>query len=297
MADGPTKTSAGVIIKALAGFYYVETDGGVLECRARGKFRREDVSPLVGDKVKLEPHGDGKGTVTEILPRKNEFSRPPVANIDVMVIVASAAPPVTDPFLIDRMAAVAELAGAEPIICLNKCDLDSADSLHGVYAGAGFRVFRVSAGTGEGTPELLRALRGLTSALTGNSGVGKSSILNALGLDIETGEVSEKLGRGRHTTRYVSLHSVDGALITDTPGFSSFDADGAALKAPEDLAPAFRDFAPYLGKCRFRDCSHTKEPGCAVLRAVELGELAASRHRSYARLYAEALDACARRYK
>jgi ribosome biogenesis GTPase len=287
-----------VIIKALAGFYYVRTDEPrVYECRARGRFRSENISPLVGDRVVFQQHGDDKGTVTEILPRKNVFSRPSVANIDALVIVASAAMPVTEPFLIDRMTAAAELVGAEPIICLNKCDLADADELYEIYSRAGFRVFRVSAETGAGTDALHGALRGLTSALTGNSGVGKSSILNALGLDLETGEVSEKLGRGRHTTRHVSLYDVDGALVTDTPGFSSFDAERAERRTAAELSPAFREFAPYLGECRFRDCTHTAEPGCAVIRAVQNGEISESRHHSYTRLYAEAEEARRREYK
>jgi ribosome biogenesis GTPase len=297
-AKTPGIEARGVIIKALAGYYYVDSgESGVIECRARGKFRKQSVSPLVGDRVVIQTHGDGEGTVTEILPRRNEFTRPPTANIDAMIIVASAAPPVTDPFLIDRMAAMAELSDAEPVICLNKCDLNAADELFDIYSRAGFRVFRVSAETGEGTAELHAALIGKTSALTGNSGVGKSSILNALGLDIKTGEVSEKLGRGRHTTRYVRLYDVRGAFFTDTPGFSSFDAEQASMRDPASLERAFREFAPYLGKCRFRDCAHTREPGCAVLQAVERGDIGRSRHRSYERLHAEALAARSREYK
>ncbi|MDR2421044.1 MAG: ribosome small subunit-dependent GTPase A [Oscillospiraceae bacterium] len=295
MADAVT----GVIVEALAGFYYVKADEsrGIIECRARGRFRSENISPLVGDRAEAELHGENKGTVTRILPRKNEFARPPVANIDAMVIVASAAPPVTETYLIDRMAAAAELAGAEPVICLNKLDLNDAGALYGIYSRAGFRVFRVSARTGEGTEELLHALRGRTSALTGSSGVGKSSILNALGLDIATGEVSGKLGRGRHTTRHVRLYDIKGALVTDTPGFSAFDTERAAPKTSAELERAFRDFAPYLGHCRFRDCSHTSEPGCAVLEAARRGEIASARHRSYVRLCAEAAEARAREYK
>jgi ribosome biogenesis GTPase len=287
----------GIITKALSGVYFVRSDGKTYECKARGRFRYENASPLVGDAVVIELKSENSGTVTQILPRKNSFVRPPVANIDVMVIVASAVNPVTDPFLIDRMAVIAGTSGAESVICLNKCDLDVADALFDIYTRAGFPVFRVSAETGEGTAELLAALRGKTAAFTGNSGVGKSSILNALGLELKTGEVSEKLGRGRHTTRHTEIHDVDGAFIIDTPGFSSFDTGMMERLPREDLERAFIDFVPYLGKCRFRDCAHIREPGCAILEAVEGGEIVRSRHESYIRLTDLENELKAREYK
>ena len=231
--------------------------------------------------------------VDAIAPRRSEFHRPAVANIDQLVIVASGATPVTDPFLIDRMTAIALAKGCPSVICFNKADLDRADSLFDVYRQAGFQTLRVSAETGEGIEELRAAIAGNVSAFTGNSGVGKSSILNALYPDfgIETGEVSEKLGRGRHTTRHVELFRLScGALAADTPGFSSFDTDKMELCRKEELQYRFREFAPYLDKCRFQDCAHIKEKGCAVLDAVKEGKISPSRHQSYVRLYEQAKE-------
>ncbi len=278
----------GRIVKALSGFYYVDTGaGGPIPCRGRGKLRHQKATPLVGDRVEITVLEDGTGMVDAILPRKNQFRRPMVANIDQLIIVASAAVPVTDPFLIDRMAAAAEWKGCEPIICFNKWDLVRAEELAGLYRAAGFPTLKVSAETGEGIPELAAALAGKVSAFTGNTGVGKSSILNAIqpGFALRTGEISEKLGRGRHTTRHVELFPVGDGLVADTPGFSSFDAEEAEPIPGEELAAAFRDFRPYLGRCRFQGCAHVKERGCAVLEAVRAGEIAPGRHRSYVRLY------------
>ena len=280
------------IIKALSGFYYVQTEGGVVECRARGKFRKEGVSPLVGDLVRIERSGKS-GTVTEILPRKNSFIRPAVANVDLLVLLASCAIPQTEPFLIDRVLAIAGQQGVEPLICVNKNDLEPGEGLAGIYRRAGFRVIVTSAETGEGIDELRAAISGKLSAFTGNSGVGKSSILNALcpELKLPVGEVSEKLGRGRHTTRHIELYCLgNGTFVADTPGFSSFDTDELGFALKERLPETFLDFAPYLDGCRFVGCSHTKEKGCAVLEAVRAGKLSASRHASYLRLYNELKD-------
>jgi len=278
----------GIIFKALSGFYYVVTEGGeTLCCRARGRFRHAGASPLVGDRVSVTKDGEN-GVLEEIKPRKNSFIRPPVANIDVMVIVASGAIPVTDPFLIDRMTVICEKNDCEPYICLNKTDLVSADGLYDTYVKAGFRVFRVSAATGEGLDELKDALRGKICAFTGNSGVGKSSLLNKLEpqLSIPTGDVSQKLGRGRHTTRHVELIRLGfDAVCADTPGFSSFDTEMMDDAPASELKAAFREFRPYEGSCRFADCAHVKELGCAVLAAIKRGEIAPSRHLSYVRLY------------
>lgn len=283
----------GQIVKALSGFYYVDTGTGEpLPCRGRGKLRHQRVTPLVGDRVEITPTGEGTGMVDAVLPRKNRFSRPAVANIDQMVIVCSGAVPVTDPFLIDRMAAMAEWKGCQPLIVFNKCDLERADALAAVYRAAGFPTLQVSAQTGEGMDALSAAVAGKVSAFTGNSGVGKSSILNALqpGFSLRVGEVSEKLGRGRHTTRHVELFPVAGGLVADTPGFSSFDADQMEAIPKEELAAAFREFAPFLDGCRFQGCAHVKERGCAVREAVETGRIAPSRHDSYVRLYEQARE-------
>ena len=284
----------GIILKALSGFYYVDGgDGALTACRGRGKFRHQKLIPLVGDRVRFTPLGEGAGILDEILPRKNQFQRPAVANIDQLVVIASGAVPVTDPFLIDRVVSIAEGRDCEPVICINKCDLDAAEELYQTYRKAGFLTLRVSAETGEGIPELAAAIAGKVSAFTGNSGVGKSSILNALEPEfrLQVGEVSDKLGRGRHTTRHVELFRLSsGAIVADTPGFSSFDTEGMELRRPEELQYTFREFAPYLDQCRFTGCAHVKEKGCAVLAAVKAGEIPASRHESYVRLYQQAKE-------
>ena len=284
----------GIILKALSGFYYVDGgDGALTACRGRGKFRHQKLTPLVGDRVRFTPLGEGAGILDEILPRKNQFQRPAVANIDQLVVIASGAVPVTDPFLIDRVVSIAEGRDCEPVICINKCDLDAAEELYQTYRKAGFLTLRVSAETGEGIPELAAAIAGKVSAFTGNSGVGKSSILNALepGFHLQVGEVSDRLGRGRHTTRHVELYRLSsGAIVADTPGFSSFDTEGLELLRPEELAGTFREFRPYLDQCRFTGCAHVKEKGCAVLAAVKAGEIPPSRHASYVRLYQQAKE-------
>ena len=280
----------GRIQKALSGFYYVDTGSELLTCRARGKFRKDGISPLVGDRVEVRELGNGDGFLEKILPRRNAFARPAVANIDQLVVIASGATPRTDPFLIDRVAAIAALKGCEVIILLNKCDLDSADELYGIYRAAGFQTLRVSAETGEGLEALKPLISGKLSAFTGNSGVGKSSILNALDSEfhIQVGEVSDALGRGRHTTRHVELFRLScGAEIVDSPGFSSFETDELNLELKHCLPETFREFGPYLDRCRFVGCSHTKEKGCAVLEAVRRGDIQKSRHDSYLRLYEE----------
>ena len=287
-------SSRGRIGKALSGFYYVEMeDGGTLTCRARGKFRKEGLSPLVGDWVEIRETEPGCGMVWEIEPRRNAFARPAVANIDQMVVVASAAVPVTDPFLIDRVTAIAALKNCDVVVCVNKCDLTPGDDLAAIYQQAGFPVLQVSAETGNGIPELCQTLAGKLSAFTGNSGVGKSSILNAVepGFSLRVAEISEKLGRGRHTTRHVELYRLScGGSVIDTPGFSSFEETELGLELKERLPETFIEFRPYLDQCRFVGCSHTREKGCAVLAAVRSGQIPRSRHESYLRLYNELKD-------
>ena len=274
----------------MSGFYYVESDGEVLTCRARGKFRKDGVSPLVGDRVEVRELGAGEGFMERILPRRNAFARPAVANIDQMVMIASAAPPVTDPFLIDRLMSVAVLKGCQVLLVLNKQDLDPADRLYEIYRASGVETLRVSAATGEGVEDLKERLKGKLSAFTGNSGVGKSSILNALdpAFALKTGEVSDALGRGRHTTRHVEIYRLScGGEVIDTPGFSAFETEELNLELKARLPETFPEFLPYLPDCRFVGCSHTKEKGCAVLDALRRGEIQPSRHASYVRLYEE----------
>ena len=278
----------GIIVKALSGFYYVAAEGRLIECKARGRFRLDGSSPLVGDRVLCSLDAHGKGRVDEVKERKNWFIRPAVANIDTLVFIAANTNPVTDPFLVDRFSVIAAEAGCELVVCINKTDIDPGDALFEVFTKAGFPVVRTSAETGEGTDKLRALLRGKVCAFSGNSGVGKSSLLNVLlpEAHIKTGEVSEKLGRGRHTTRHVELYALEAdTYVADTPGFASLDVTMTNVILKEQLQYDFPDFGPYLGSCRFHDCAHLKEPDCAVMKAVAAGEISESRYRSYVKLY------------
>ena len=284
------KKTEGRIIRSLSGFYEVRTAESTVTCRARGHLRKTHETPLTGDLVEITIE-KGKGMVERILPRRNKFVRPAVANVDALVVFAANVNPVTEPFLIDRVAAIAGDQEVEVILCVNKTDLDPAHDLIRIYTKAGFRVIPASAETGEGVEELRQAIDGKLVAFTGNSGVGKSSILNRLSpaLALPVGEVSEKLGRGRHTTRHVELYDLGGdTYVADTPGFSSFDTDQMEIILKENLQYAFPDFGPYVGSCQFHDCTHRKEPGCAVTAALAAGEIEPTRYDSYLRLYEKA---------
>ncbi|MBE6924475.1 MAG: ribosome small subunit-dependent GTPase A [Ruminococcaceae bacterium] len=280
----------GRILRSLSGFYDVQTERGIVTCRARGILRRGGNSPLTGDMVEITVE-HGKGMVERILPRRNWFVRPAVANVDALVIFAANVNPVTEPFLIDRVAAIAGDREVQVYLCINKCDLDPAVDLERIYRAAGFPVILTSAETGDGVEQLRSLIQGKLTAFTGNSGVGKSSILNRLcpELALPTGEVSEKLGRGRHTTRHVELYRLgEDTYVADTPGFSSFDTDQMDVILKENLQYAFPDFGPYLGRCQFHDCTHRKEPGCAVTAALAEGTIEPTRYDSYLRLYEKA---------
>ncbi|MBQ8909929.1 MAG: ribosome small subunit-dependent GTPase A [Oscillospiraceae bacterium] len=282
-----TEKRTGRIIRSISGFYDVQTLGGLVTCRGRGSLRKNQESPLTGDLVEITVE-NGKGMVEKILPRRNRFIRPAVANVDALVVFAANVNPVTEPFLIDRVAAIAGDQEVAVYIVINKCDLDPAIDLYRIYQNAGFPVIVASAETGEGVEELRELISGKLTAFTGNTGVGKSSMLNRLcpELHLATGEVSEKLGRGRHTTRHVELYTLgDDTYVADTPGFSSFDTEQMDVILKDNLQYAFGDFAPYLGDCQFHDCSHRKEPGCAVRQAVEQGKIEKTRYESYLRLY------------
>ena len=282
------KMQTGRIVKSLSGFYDVQTETAVITCRARGHMRRGQI-PLVGDLVEISVE-KGRGMLEKILPRKNSFVRPAVAILDLLVVIAANVNPVTEPFLIDRVAAIAGDQEVPVCVCVNKCDMDPGEDLARIYRQAGYTVIQTSAETGLGVEELRQVVSGKFAAFTGNSGVGKSSILNALEpeLKLQVGEVSEKLGRGRHTTRHVQLYRIGDALIADTPGFSSFDTDQMEVILKENLQYAFPEFGRYLGQCQFRDCSHRSEPGCAVTAALAAGEIGRSRYDSYLRLYEKA---------
>ena len=280
----------GRILRSISGFYDVQTSSGLVTCRARGSLRRGD-SPLTGDLVEISVEKGSKGMVEKILPRRNKFVRPAVANVDALVVFAANVNPITEPFLIDRVAAIAGDQEVPVYLVVNKCDLDPAVDLVRIYRNAGFTVICTSAETGEGVEELRRLIRGKLTAFTGNSGVGKSSVLNRLcpDLALPVGEVSEKLGRGRHTTRHVELYRLEEeTYVADTPGFSSFDTDQMEVILKENLQYAFPDFGRFIGCCQFRDCTHRKEPGCAVTEALASGQIEQSRYDSYLRLYEKA---------
>ena len=273
----------GLIVRALSGFYYVKTgEGQEVECRARGLFRKQEISPCVGDRVELEETGEGKGQVVAILPRKNSLVRPPVANLDLLVLVVSSCEPLPNLLVLDKLLAIAECQNIPPAIVLTKSDLEDPSPVADIYRKVGYPVFVVSSETGEGVEEVRAFLSGKLCAFTGNTGVGKSSLLNRIDprLSIETAQISQKLGRGRHTTRHVQLYEQPGGgYIADTPGFSAVDLERFQVILKEDLELCFPEFEPYRTKCRFTGCSHTKEKGCAVLAAVEAGEIPKSRMR------------------
>lgn len=283
----------GIIVKALSGFYYVSCDGEIYECKARGSFRKSGVYPLVGDIAEITASDNGHGVVEGILPRKNCLKRPPIANIDKLFIVSAFSTPSPNAYIIDKITAIAEYNSIEPIIVFNKCDMGDFTDWVEIYKKAGFKTYVVSASTGEGMDALVGELKGCFSAFTGNSGVGKSSILNYLfgNEDIVTGDVSQKLGRGRHTTRHTQAYKLPfGGFVADTPGFSALEYDSGDYEFKERLPEFFRDFGERIYDCRFTSCTHTKESGCAVIKAVEDGEISASRHKSYTELYEEMKD-------
>ncbi len=281
----------GLLLKGIGGFYYVETESGVVECKARGIFRNKDLSPLVGDRVLIERTEEEKGVINEILPRKNQLRRPPIGNLDQLVFVVSICEPSPNTLVLDKLIAIAEYKKIEPIVVVTKTDLQSGEAFRDCYTDAGFRTFTVSASAPETVEPIKELLAGKLSAFTGNSGVGKSTLLNRIApqLALETADISKKLGRGRHTTRQVELYKLDnGGYVADTPGFSAMDTDRYEIILKDELQYCFREFEPYLGKCQFHGCSHTSEKGCAVLKAVEAEKIRKSRHESYVSMYEDA---------
>lgn len=279
----------GVVIKGVGGNYDVACEGQILRCRASAKIKHQKNLLAAGEYVELRITDDG-GYITERLPRRNGLIRPAIANIDQLVILASQAPPVTDPYLIDKVTVVALYQGIQPVILLNKSDLHDSVDLYHAYQKAGFPVLRASAVTGEGVEEVKAMLAGKISAFTGNSAIGKSSILNRIDsrFGLQVGDMSEKIARGRHTTRHVELFQLDnGGFVADTPGFSTFDAVRMEKLTKENLQQYFPEIDRFFAQCRFSDCKHIKEPGCVVREAVEQGEIARSRYESYCMLYEE----------
>lgn len=283
---------AGRILKGVGGFYSVETADFVCVCRARGVLRRGGLTPLAGDLVNVRIREGAENTVEEILPRRNFLNRPPVANIDVLMIVASTLKPRPSTLILDKLTALAEYKGIEPVVIVTKSDLLPAGELVSVYRKAGFISISVSSETGEGVERVRGLLAGRVCAFTGNTGVGKTSLLNRLApeLRLATGAVSEKLGRGRHTTREAQLFRVAGGYVADTAGFSSLELPPSERIRREELAACFREFRPYLGQCRFPGCSHIGDKGCRILRAVADGSIGKSRYDSYAAMYDEVKD-------
>lgn len=282
----------GILLKAIAGFYYIEAGGHIYECKARGIFRKNNYTPTVGDRLEFDVLKEGEGVISKILPRKNFLVRPPVANLDQLFIVSSHNTPAPSTLLIDRLTAIAINNDIEPIIVFNKVDLGEMREWQEKYQNAGFKCILTSGINGDGCEEIKKLLSGKISAFTGNSGVGKSSLLNFMfpELELKTGEVSDKLGRGRHTTRHVELYPVCDGYVADTPGFSSLDIERTMPLKKEELPFVFPDFADYLGECKFTSCTHTVEKGCAVLAAVQRGEIELSRIESYKAIYSEIKD-------
>ena len=282
----------GILMKSIGGFYYVRSGEKEYECKARGSFRKRGSSPVVGDRVMITVPDDGYCAIEQILPRRNQLKRPALANIDALVIVCSTVDPQPNYTVIDKMTAAAVNHQMEPVIVVSKNDLKNGDELAEVYRQSGIRVYQCSPDSREETDDLLTFLRGKVSAFTGNSGVGKSTLLNRLfpQLELQTGDISEKLGRGRHTTRVVELFELDGCFVADTPGFSTVDLQRYEMIDKEQLQYCFPEFEQYLGQCQFTSCAHTCEKGCAVLAALEEGKIAPSRHRSYVQMYNEVKD-------
>ncbi len=287
------KVLDGIIIKGIGGFYYVEASGEIYECKARGAFRKKKITPLAGDKVTITVRQDKENTIDEIKERKNFLLRPPVANIDTLIIVSSVKEPVPSLLVIDKLTAIAVDKGIKPCVVFSKSDLGDTESLEAIYKKAGIPVVSVCCKTGDGVEKVRQMIGDGITVFTGNTGVGKSSLLNAIDekFSLATGEVSDKLGRGRHTTREVTLYHVGNGLVADTPGFSSLDIEQTSeVIVKENLAFCFPEFSEYLGKCKFTSCSHTVEKGCLILDALNNGFIDENRHNSYVSMYNDVKD-------
>lgn len=282
----------GIIIKGIGGFYYVEAANQIFECKAKGAFRKAKITPVAGDRVVISVNDTGYNSIDEILERKNVLSRPPVANLDKLFVVSSTCEPNPNTLIIDRLTVIAEHNNIEPIVVFTKTDLKPCDDLIEIYRKAGIKAFSFSP-ENQGDVDLIKSeISGCVSAFTGNTGVGKSTLLNFIDPDSqrETGEISQKLGRGRHTTRHVELYKISDGYVADTPGFSSLDFESSEVILKDDLQYCFREFDDYIGLCKFTGCAHVNDKGCSILKAVEDGEISSSRHLSYVTLYNEVKD-------
>ncbi len=292
--------ATGMIVKALSGFYYVQSEDGLFQCRGRGNFRKKKVSPLVGDQVKFEAENRTDGYILEVLERKNELIRPPIANVDQAILVFSALEPDFSPLLLDRFLVQIEANHLDTIIVISKVDLldkkaqQTLNHYKELYESIGYPVIYTSTKADGTVDELLPLIKGKVSVIAGQSGVGKSSLLNYMKpeLELETSEISTHLGRGKHTTRHVELLPISGGLVADTPGFSSLDFTN--LEADE-LSFCFPEFAARSGECKFRGCMHISEPKCAVKQDVEAGMISSERLQHYY-LFLEEIKNQKRRY-
>lgn len=280
-----TEVQHGRILSCVGGLYTVESSYGITACKARGVFRNQGITPYAGDIAAFK-----NGVITEVLPRKNSIIRPPLANLDRLFFVVSLFKPSPNYLLLDKFIAVARYKDIEPIIVITKTDLASDEEIRRIYKDAGVKIISVDYQKPETVSEVAELIKDKISAFTGNTGAGKSTLLNHIApeLELPVGEVSEKLGRGRHTTRTAVLYPVLGGYIADTPGFSTFETEQYAYIKKEELAECFPEFREYAGQCRFADCAHVCEKGCAVLAAVDEGKIEKSRHSSYAAMYEEA---------
>ena len=288
----------GKIIKTVSGFYYVDDGENIFECKARGIFRQAKISPTVGDKVNFSDIGGAKGVLEEVMPRRNYLSRPSIANVDKIIIVSSFENPSPDTYMIDRLSAIAVYNDIVPVMVFNKSDTGDFTEYERIYKNAGFNTYVVSALQSGSLNILRKEFDNCICVMAGNSGVGKSSLINALfpGFGLKTGEVSTALGRGRHTTRHTELFKcAKTGFVADTPGFSSikpnYDTD-----FKERLVECFPDILPYTDNCRFTSCTHTCEMGCGVIEALESGKIQKTRFESYVLLYGELKNA-EHRYK
>ena len=286
------KENKGIIVRLLGGFYYVDTGGSIIECKARGIFRKKGLSPVVGDNVVISIEKEGYAAISEILPRKNSIVRPAVANIDKLFIVSSVCEPKPNLFIVDKMTATAFYKNIEPVLIFSKSDMLSAERYLEIYGKAGIKAVSFSSKTGEGADKVRALLKDSVAAFTGNSGVGKSSLLNFLfpELNIATGDISKKLGRGRHTTRSVELYKTESGYVADTPGFSTVDLERYEIISKDMLAGTFPEFKDYINTCQFTSCAHICEKGCAIIEAVKQGKISKSRHKSYVEMYNEVKD-------